>query len=341
MTTPEDSARPLPLRRPATTMRAVTRRRYGGVEQVAVEEVPCPEPAAGQVLIEVAAAGLDRAVPHLLTGTPLIARAAFGLRAPRQPVLGMEVCGRVVALGAGVGTVELGQRVLGVAAGSFAEYAVGSAAQFVGVPDALSDVEAATLPISAGTAFEAAVTQAQVVAGQRVLVLGASGGVGSFAVRLAAHLGAEVTAMCSSAKAAFVADLGAEVVADYRAVAVAELAGPFDAIIDIAGNRPLRELRAVLAPRGVLVIVGGESGGRWLGGLHRNLGASLLNPVVGQRLLWFTTRQSEALHRTVAELAATGAMRPAVDRVVGLENAADAIGAMLRGELRGKAVIRP
>lgn len=341
MTAPDDVAGALPLRLPGTTMRAATRRRYGGIEQVAVEEVPRPEPAAGQVLIEVAAAGLDRAVPHLLTGTPLIARAAFGLRAPRQPVLGMEVCGRVVALGAGVDTLGIGQRVLGVAAGSFAEYAVGSAAQFVAVPEALSDVEAATLPISAGTAFEAVVTRAQVASGQRVLVLGASGGVGSFAVRLAAHRGAEVTGMCSAAKAAFVADLGAEVVADYRAAAVADLAGPFDVIIDIAGNRPLRELRAVLAPRGVLVIVGGESGGRWLGGLHRNLGASLLNPVVGQQLLWFTTAQSASLHGAVAQLAATGAMRPAVDRVVGLENVADAIGAMQRGELRGKAAIRP
>ncbi len=322
-------------------VRAVTRRRYGGVTELQVERIPRPEPGRAEVLVKVAAAGLDRGALHLLTGTPYAARAAFGLRRPRQPVLGFEVAGEVVALGPEVTDLAVGDRVFGTAAGSLSELAVARAAQLATTPAEVSDEQAATLSISGGTALEAVQRHAQVEAGQRVLVLGASGGVGSFAVQIAAHLGAEVTAVCSAGKADFVRALGAQHVADYRTTTVGELAGPFDAVIDIAGNRPISELRQVLTPTGTLVIVGGEGGGRWLGGLHRNLAAAALDPFSRQHLTWFVTRQSRELHARLGDLVATGALRPAIDRTVGLDGVADALTAMEQGTLLGKVVVRP
>ncbi len=327
---------PLPTR-----VRAVTRRRYGGVAELQVERLPRPEPGRGEVLVKVGAAGLDRGALHLLTGIPYAARAAFGLRRPRQPVLGFEVAGEVVALGPEVTGLAIGDRVFGTAAGSLAELAVARAAQLAPTPAEVGDEQAATLSISGGTALEAVQGRADVQAGQRVLVLGASGGVGSFAVQIASHLGAEVTAVCSAAKAEFVRGLGARHVADYRTMAVGELAGPFDAVVDVAGNRPLRELRRVLTSTGTLVIVGGEGGGRWLGGLHRNLAAAALDPFTRQHLTWFVTRQSRELHAGVGHLVATGAIRPAIDRAIGLDGVADALTAMEQGTLRGKVVVRP
>ncbi|WP_076263908.1 NAD(P)-dependent alcohol dehydrogenase [Intrasporangium flavum] len=324
-----------------TRVRAVTRRSYGGVDQVRVEHVDRRDPGPGEVLVAVRAAGLDRGALHLLTGTPYAARAAFGLRRPRQPVLGLELAGEVVALGPGVTGPAIGDRVFGTAPGAFAEYAVARADQLAPTPAGVDDVQAATLSISGGTALEAVQRYARVEAGQRVLVLGASGGVGSFAVQVAAHLGAEVTAVCSAAKADLVRDLGARHVADYRTTPVADLDGPFDAIIDIAGNRPVRELRRALTPTGALVIVGGEGGGRWLGGLHRNLAVSALDPFSRQHLSWFVTRQSGELSARLGALVETGAIRPVLDRVVGLDGVADALEAMERGTLRGKVAVRP
>lgn len=324
-----------------THVRAVTRRRYGGVAEVQVERIRRPEPGRGQVLVKVDAAGLDRGALHLLTGTPYAARAAFGLRQPRQPVLGFEVAGEVVALGPEVAGLAIGDRVFGTAAGSLAELAVARAAQLAPTPAGVGDEEAATLSISGGTALEAVQRHARVQSGQRVLVLGASGGVGTFAVQIATHLGAEVTAVCSAVKANFVRTLGAQHVADYRTTAVGELSGPFDAVVDIAGNRPIGELRRVLTPTGTLVIVGGEGGGRWLGGLHRNLAAAVLDPFSRQHLTWFVTRQSRELHGRVGELVATGAIRPAIDRTIGLDGVVDALTAMEQGTLHGKVVVRP
>ncbi len=322
-------------------MRAVTRQAYGGVEQVQVQSVARPEPGVGQVLLAVRAAGLDRGVLHLLTGTPYLARPAFGLRRPRQPVLGREVAGQVVALGPGVTGLAVGDRVFGAGEGTFAEYAAARVERLVPIPDGVTDEQAATLPVSAGTALLAVRTHARVEAGQRVLVLGASGAVGSFVVQVAAHLGAEVTGVCSAGKADFVRGLGAARVADYRTTSLGELPGPFDAIIDIAGNRPLAALRDVLTPAGALVIVGGEKGGPWFGGLHRNIGASLLNPLVSQRLGWFVSIETTELFTQLADLVATGAMRPALDRTVGLDGAADALADMAAGRLQGKVVVRP
>ncbi|MBK7720695.1 MAG: NAD(P)-dependent alcohol dehydrogenase [Austwickia sp.] len=322
-------------------MRAVTRREYGGVSAIRLESLPRPAPGPGQVLVRVRAAGLDRAVLHLLTGTPYVARAAFGVRRPQQPIMGGEVAGEVVALGPEVNDFAIGQRVFGTCRTAFAEYALARADQLAATPAGVSDEFAATLGISGGTAHQAVCRHGQVQAGQQVLILGASGGVGSFAVQIAAHLGATVTGVCSQAKTEFVTGLGAQRAVDYRRVEVGELGQRFDVIIDIAGNRPLSTLRRGLTPRGTLVIVGGEGGGRWLGGLHRNLGASLLNPFVRQRLLWFVAQESRQACEQLAKLAAGGAIRPAIDHTVGLADVAPAVAAMEQGRLRGKVVVIP
>lgn len=330
-----------PSTEPPATMRAALRREYGGVEQIHVETVAVPQPAEGQVLLAVRAGGLDRGALHLLTGTPYLARAAFGLRRPRQPVLGREVAGEVLALGPGVCGFAVGDRVFGTCEGSFAEYAVARADRLAPTPAALGDAQAAALAISGGTALLALRDQAQVRTGQAVLVIGASGGVGTFAVQLAAHLGADVTAVCSAGKADFVAGLGAHRVLDYRTTGITDDGRRYDAIIDIAGNRSLAELRRALTPTGALVIVGGEGGGDWFGGLQRNIAASLLNPLTRQRLAWFIASEASDLFATLADLAATGTLRPSIDRTVGLDGVAGAMAAMADGGLRGKVAVQP
>ena len=240
----------------SASMRAVTRREYGGVSAIRLESLPRPAPGPGQVLVQVRAAGLDRAVLHLLTGTPYVARAAFGVRRPQQPIMGGELAGEVVALGPEVNDFAIGQRVFGTCRTAFAEYALARADQLAATPAGVSDEFAATLGISGGTAHQAVCRHGQMQAGQQVLILGASGGVGSFAVQIAAHLGATVTGVCSQAKTEFVTGLGAQRAVDYRRVEVGELGQRFDVIIDIAGNRPLSTLRRGLTPRGTLVIVG-------------------------------------------------------------------------------------
>ena len=269
---PDESVAPFDrLPAPPARMQAATRRIYGGPEVVSVASVETPAPGPGEVLVRVGAAGLDRATLHLLSGLPYLARLAFGVRRPRQPVLGQQVAGEVAAVGPGVSAYAVGQRVFGTATGSLAEFAVAKVATLAATPDRVSDIDAATIGVSGLTAMTAVLGHGRVIAGDRVLVLGGSGAVGSFAVQLAAHRGADITAACSAAKREFVQSLGAQRTVDYRATPLSAMGGPFDVIIDIAGNRPISTLRSALTPEGRLVIVGGENGGPFLGGIQRNL----------------------------------------------------------------------
>ncbi|HQH06573.1 MAG TPA: NAD(P)-dependent alcohol dehydrogenase [Phycicoccus sp.] len=323
------------------TMKAVTRRRYGGPDVATVEAVPRPDPGSGEVLLRVAAAGLDRATHHLLTGRPLLARLAFGVRRPRLPVLGQQVAGEVVAVGDGVSGYAVGDRAFGTASGSFADFAVAAVTTVAPTPASVSDVEAATVGVSGLTAFDAVVTRGRVRAGERVLVLGGSGAVGSFAVQLAAGHGAEVTAACSGAKRDFVTALGAHHTVDYRTTGLPEMGGPFDLIIDIAGNRSLSSLRSALTPAGRLVIVGGEGGGPLLGGIERNLWASVVNRFSRRDLGWLFSGVTSDRCAQFATLIAAREVIPAIDRIVGLDQGRSALAAMARGELRGQVVICP
>ena len=321
------------------TIPAVVRHEYGGPSVARVEQIARPEPGAGEVLLAVEAAGLDRAVLHLTTGLPSLMRLVFGMRRPRDPGLGGEVAGRVVALGAGVTGLTIGDRVAGTAKGSFAAYALAHPKHLAPIPDGVSSIDASAVGVSGVTAWEAVVEQGKVAAGQGVLVLGASGGVGSFAVQLAHQAGATVTAVCRGAKAAYVRELGADAVVDYESTGLAGFGGPFDVIIDIAGNNPVSALRRCLAPGGRLVIVGGEGGGRLLGGIERNLLATMAGWFTAKDLGWMFSSTTTARCAEVARLITEGAVTPVIDRTVDLDGAADAIAAMASGHLRGHAVL--
>ena len=322
------------------TMRAASRFAYGSAAQIEVTVVDRPEPGPDEVLVRVAAAGLDRATLHLLEGKPYVARVALGVRRPRRSILGQQVAGVVAAVGAGVSSFAVGDRVFGTAAGSFAEYAVAKASTLARTPAGISDAAAATFGVSGLTAHEA-VHRGPVHSGQQVLVLGASGAVGTYAVQLATVSGAHVTGVCSAAKLDFVRGLGAERVLDYRATSLQDMGGPFDVIIDIAGNRRLRDLRCGLTPDGALVIVGGEAGGPFLGGIHRNLIAGVTNPFTKQRLEWFVSTPTSDQCAEFADLVAAHSIQTPVDRLVGLEGLRDGVEAMQRGDLRGHVIVQP
>ncbi|MFN8128326.1 MAG: NAD(P)-dependent alcohol dehydrogenase [Candidatus Nanopelagicales bacterium] len=322
------------------TMRAASRFAYGSAAQIEVTVVDRPEPGPDEVLVRVAAAGLDRATLHLLEGKPYVARVALGVRRPRGSILGQQVAGVVAAVGADVISFAVGDRVFGTAAGSFAEYAVAKASTLARTPAGISDAAAATFGVSGLTAHEA-VHRSRVGSGQQVLVLGASGAVGTYAVQLAAVSGARVTGVCSAAKLDFVRGLGAERVLDYRMTSLPDMGGPFDLIIDIAGNRRLRDLRLALSQAGALVIVGGEGGGPFLGGIHRNLIAGVTNPFTKQRLEWFVSTPTTDKCAEFADLVAAHSIQTPVDRLVGLEGLRDGVEAMQRGDLRGHVIVQP
>jgi NADPH:quinone reductase-like Zn-dependent oxidoreductase len=323
-----------------TAMRAVTQDTYGGPDVLRLGQRPRPVPGAGEVLVEVRAAGLDRGTWHLMAGEPLVMRLVFGLRRPRQPVPGLDVAGVVVEVGEGVTRFRPGDEVLGVGKATWAELAVAKEAKLVAKPVALSFEQAAVLSISGMTALQA-VDAGRVAAGRRVLVTGASGGVGSYVVQMAAARGAVVTGVASTPKLEFVRSLGAAEVVDYTAADPLDVAEPYDVIIDLAGNASIRRLRRALAPTGTLVIAGGEQAGRWFGGIDRQLRALLLSPFVRQRLTSFVNRERLVdLEGTVA-LVTAGEVAPTLDRTFPLGEAAAAMRMLVTGEVRGKVAVVP
>jgi len=302
---------------------------------VTIRDAAVPEPAAGEVLIRVRAAGLDRGVWHLLTGTPLMARLALGLRTPRRKMLGLDVAGVVERVGAGVTEFAPGDRVFGGGTGTFAEFAIAKQKALAPMPAGLSFEQAAASPVSGLTALQA-LTKAGPVAGKSVLIIGAGSGVGSFAIQLAKAQGAIVTAVVSPGKIDFVKRLGADHVIDYTVDDLGD--GSHDVILDIAGIRPIDELRGVLAPRGTVVFVGGEGGGPMLNGMQRQIGAGLFGPR-GQKFvtLMGTTNTADLL--TLTQYLEAGTVIPAVEQRYPLEQAADAIRYIGQGHATGKTVI--
>jgi NADPH:quinone reductase-like Zn-dependent oxidoreductase len=322
------------------TMRAVVQDVYGPTEDVLrLEQIPRPAIGDGEVLVEVAAAGVDRGVWHLMAGEPYAIRlAGFGVRVPKNRVRGSEFAGRVVSVGANVTGLRPGDEVFGIGAGSFAEYVVAPAGKVAPKPPSLSFEQAAAVPVSASTALQAVRDRGEVRAGQRVLVIGASGGVGTFAVQIAKAFGADVTGVSSTAKLDLVRSLGADRVLDYAADDVTDGAERYDVILDIGGNTPLRKLRRALTPTGTLVIVGGETGGRWLG-VRRQLLAMALSPFVGQKLGTFVNSENSADLVALTGLIEAGRVTPAVDRTFPLDEVPAAVRYMREGRARGKVVV--
>jgi len=321
-------------------MKAIVQDRYGPVEVLTLDEIDAPAVGDRDVLVRVHAAGVDPGVWHLMTGIPYLARVmGFGLRRPKDRVRGRDVAGTVEAVGREVTRFGVGDEVMGTCEGSFAELAVTAQDRLVAKPGRLTFEQAAALPISGITALEAVQDKGRVESGQRVLVIGAGGGVGTFAVQIAKAAGAEVTALCSTDKADLVRAIGADAVIDYTRADIGEHPGAFDLVIDTAGNRSIRSLRRVLAPRGTLVVVGGEGGGPILQGFDRGFRGALLSPFVGQRLVALVASERLATLERLVQLVETGAVTPVVSRTFPLADAADAIADLHEGHVAGKLVV--
>ncbi len=321
-------------------MRAIVQHAYGAADDLALENVDLPTIAADEVLIEVHAAGVDRGVWHLMTGNPYVIRiAGYGLTKPKQPIQGLDVAGRVVAVGADVTRFSPGDEVFGIASGSYADYAAAKQDKLARKPSTATFEQAAAATISGITALQALTDVGKLEAGQRVLVLGASGGVGSFAVQLAKALGAEVTGVASTTKIDLVRSLGADHVIDYTRDDATDGIASYDLIIDTGGRTPVRRLRRALTERGTLVIVGGEDGNRFTGGVGRQVRALMLSPFVKQRLTTFISTEGHSFIERLAEFIESGDVVPAIGRRFALEDAAQAIDQLETGATRGKSVI--
>ena len=324
-----------------TTMQAITQDRYGEAEDVLrLEEITRPAIGDQEVLLRVHAAGVDRGVWHLMTGLPYPVRlAGYGIRAPKTRVRGREVAGRVEATGPAVTALRVGDEVFGIADGSFAQYASARPDKLAPKPANLTFTQAAAVPVSALTALQAVRDRGHVQPGQQVLVIGASGGVGTFAVQIAKAAGAEVTGMCRTAKMDTVRSLGADHVIDYTRQDITAAGRRYDVILDIGGNRPLKHLRSVLDPGGTLVIVGGETSGRCLAGSDRQLRALLLSPFTGQTLTTLICSENTQDLLALTKLIESGQVRPVIDRTYPLSQIPEAIQYMRDGHAQGKVVI--
>jgi NADPH:quinone reductase-like Zn-dependent oxidoreductase len=320
------------------TMRAIVQDRYGSVDVLRSGQIARPEIRANEVLVRVHAAGLDRGTWHLMTGKPYLMRLAFGFRGPKNPVPGRDAAGTVEAVGSAVTKFAVGDEVYGVAPGSFAEYAVARETKLARKPANLSFEQAAVVPISALTAMQA-LTAGRIEAGQHVLIIGASGGVGSYAVQLAKALGAEVTGVASTPKLDLLRDLGADHVIDYTREDFAATGKRYDLIIDIAGNPSLSRLRRALTPTGTAVITGGEGGDSLTGGMQRQLGGRILSLFVRQRLTSVLNKESGRELEHLTELIEAGQVTPSIDRTYPLDQAPQAMRQLVAGEVRGKVAI--
>ena len=327
--------------RPPATMRAVVYRRYGGPEVLRLSEIPRPEPRAGKVLVRVRAAGLDRGTWHLMAGEPRAARLAVGFRAPRNPVPGIDFAGEVVELGAGVAGFSVGDRVLGVAVGSFAEYVLADVRKLVHLPEGIAWEPAAALPTSGVTALQALRKAGPVGQHTRMLVTGASGGVGSFLVQLAKLRGAHVSAECSAHKAGFVASLGADVVLDRATGGAFARGAAYDVVIDVAGNPSISTLRRVLASKGCAVIVGAEVPGPSLIGMNRQMRAVVVSPFLRQSLSMLVSVNKRQDLAELVELMVQGKLESRVDSALGLGEARRAMELLVAGAVCGKVVLVP
>ncbi len=322
-------------------MSAIVQDAYGTVPHVVLRLAQVARPTIGddQVLVRVAAASVDRGTWHVMTGLPYAIRfAGFGVRSPKASNPGRALAGTVEAVGKDVTEFNPGDEVYGTCDGSFAEYARAEMSKLAPKPANLSFEEAASAPISGSTALQA-VRKAKVQPGQEVLIIGASGGVGTFAVQIAKAFGAEVTGVCSTAKVDLVRSLGADHVVDYTRDDFTAGDHRYDVILDIGGNRRLSHLRRALTPRGTLVIVGGETGGRWLGGFDRSLRGVLLSLFVHQTLGMLTSSENSKDLNVLRDLIEDEQIKPAIDRTYLLSDTPNAIQYVSENRAQGKVVI--
>ncbi len=320
-------------------MQAIVQDSYGSADVLHTARIERPEIADNEVLVRVHAAGLDRGTWHLMTGTPYLMRVmGFGCRGPKNRVPGVDVAGTVVVVGSAVTRFAVGDDVFGMSRGSFAEYAAAREDRLAHKPANTSFEQAAVIGISGGTALQA-LAAGRVQAGQRALIIGASGGVGSFAVQLAKAAGAEVTGVCSTHKLGLVTALGADHVLDYTVDDFADGMNHYDLIVDIAGNSSLSRIRRALTPTGTAVIVGGENKGNLTGGIGRQLRALMLTPFIGQRLTGLASKQRASDLTILASHLAAGTVTSSIDRTYPLDQVSTAMRHLEAGAVKGKIAI--
>jgi len=319
-------------------MKAIVQTEFGSADVLRFEEVDKPVVEDDEVLVRVLAAGVHAGDWLMVRGLPYIARPAFGLTKPKDTVPGTDLAGTVEAVGSNVTGFQPDDEVFGWGKGAFAEYASVSEDALALKPANVTHEQAATVPTSAFTALQALRDKGKTEPEQKVLIIGASGGVGTFAVQIAKSFGAEVTGVCSTPKVDMVRSLGADHVIDYTREDIAETGQRYDLILDTGGNRSLSHLRSALTPTGTLVIVG-NTGGPWLNGIGRTFRASLLSPFVSQRMPFFiSTRNKEDLV-VLKELLETGKITPAMDRTYSLSDVPEAFRYFGDGHAKGKIAI--
>jgi NADPH:quinone reductase-like Zn-dependent oxidoreductase len=320
-------------------MKAIVQNSYGSADVLELRDIDRPTAGDGEVLVRVHAAGVNRGTLHVMAGEPYLMRLmGFGVLKPKSPVPGQDVAGTVIAVGAQVTRFAVGDVVFGIAKGAFAEYAVAREDKLAHKPEGLTFEHAAVIGISGLTALRA-LDVARVTAGSSVLVVGASGGVGTYAVQLAVAMGAIVTGVASTSKTDLVAALGADQVIDYTRQDFADGARKYDVVLDIGGMTPVSRLRRALTENGTLVIIGGEGNSTWSPGMGRQMTALALSPFVAQRLTMVVNKEHYAGLERLAALAAAGKVRSFIDRAYQLAEAPDAVRYLESGKVRGKVVI--
>ena len=321
-------------------MKAIVQDRFGPPEVLRLTDSGLPEAGAGEVLVRVHAAALNPADWHILRGDPLVARLmGVGLTKPKAPVAGIDAAGVVEAAGANVRRLRIGDEVLGFCRGAFAEYACAAADLVVPKPAGLTFEQAAAVPIAATTALRGIRDVGQVRAGQRVLINGAGGGVGTYAVQIAAALGAEVTGVCSTRSAGLVRSIGAAHVVDYTTEDFTSRRVRYDVILDNVSSLPLSRLRAALTPKGTLVLNGGGSPGHVFGPVAGIARAVVANAFVSQRLRPLPSRQNQQELLAVTGLIQDGKLTPVVGRTYPLAETSEGLRHVEQGHTRGKVVV--
>ena len=322
-------------------MKAIVQDKYGSPDVLKLTEIDKPAIGNEQVLVRVLAAGVGPDVWHLMSGLPHLVRVmGLGFRKPKNRVRGLDVAGRVEAVGANVTRFQPGDEVFGTCNGAFAEYACAEEKKLVLKPANVTFVQAAAIAVSGCTALQSLRDSAKINAGQKVLVIGAAGGVGTFAVQIAKSFGAEVTGVCSTTKMDLVRSIGAQHVIDYTREDFVDGIHHYDVILDTAGNRSLSHLRRVLTSDGRLVIIGGEGGGRWMGGFDRQMfRAPVMSLFIRQKLRSISAKVSTADLQLLQELIGDGKVTPVIDRTFPLAEAAEAVRYLAQGHSKGKVII--
>jgi NADPH:quinone reductase-like Zn-dependent oxidoreductase len=324
-------------------MKAIVYHQYGSPSVLGLREAEEPTPRADEVLVKVRAASVNPADWHLLRGEPYVARLQLGLRKPKVRVLGCDVAGQIEAVGETVEMLRAGDDVFGSpfmnGFGVFAEYVCVSEDLLAPKPANLSFEQAAAVPLAASTALQGLRDHGGIAPGQKVLIIGASGGVGNFAVQIARAFDAEVTGVCSNRNVEMVRSLGADHVIDYTREDFTQCGQRYDLIFQLAGTRSPSECRRALAPKGTLLLSSGESEGRWIGPVGRIIKALALSPFVSQKMASFTVKPNKEDLGFLKQLIEAGKLQPVIDRTYPLSETPEAIGYLENGHARGKVVI--